>query len=154
MRAIDLRDHRIHVPPARRRGRCEEIGVLGKERDDRDRADDIIRPPWRPIRGVATWTTAGIGGGRSEERDLESVPVQRGGGPRPRSGPACLDRHSRERSAPADHLGVLAGTRGFPARDDVHGLEDVRLPGTVRTHKCGNPRAEIDPSVFVAAEVL
>src|SRR6267378_1655069 len=60
----------------------------------------------------------------------------------------------RPSPAPADHLGVLASTRGFTARDEVHGLEDVRLPGAVRAYECGNARVEVDPSLFVTAEIL
>ena len=102
MTTVDLRHHRVEVAAAGRGRRRQELDILGKERHDRERADDVVRPPGRAVRGVPPRPLAG-GDLRGEQRDLQTgtlvLPVAR------------LDNDSGERCTPADHLGVVAGTR-------------------------------------------
>jgi len=144
MRAIDLRDHRVEIPPPRRRRGCQQVGVLGKESDDRDLADHVVGASRCAIRGVAPWTPAHLDR-RCEQRHLQTRPFVRA---------ARVNGHPRERRAPADHLRIVAGTRRFTARDQMHRFEDVRFSSAVRTDECGDPRCEFYPSLLIAAEVL
>jgi len=100
MRTVDLRDHRVEITAARGGRRCEEVGVLRKESDDRDPAHYIIRPSRRAIRGVTPWTASRVDCWR-EERYFEAGPL---------IGSAGIDGHARERSPPPNHLRIVAGT--------------------------------------------
>ena len=144
MRAVDLRDHRVEIPAPRGWRRREKIGVLGKERHDRDRAHDVVRPSRSTVSGVPARSPADVGC-RCEEGHLQASPLR---------GPAGVDGDTRKWSAPPDHFDVVASTRRLAARDQMHGLEDVRLARAVRTDEGRHARGKVECSVLVTAEVL
>src|SRR5205814_6867149 len=94
--------------------------------------------------GVAAWTPSRVDR-RREEGHLQAASLV---------GPAGVDGHPREGSAPPDHLGVVTCPRRLPASDEMHRLKDVRFPGAVRTDECRNARGKFDLAVLVAAKVL